>query len=210
MASMRRSSSSGLGGLRVPKNTESPRFMSTGSFDNPTASGVMLSAISTSEGSLHMTKASANHGQLHPHDRALKVALDRSLDLAKVEHGISASWVAEYILKIHPGTLSKYRNVEEPDLLPTRFYPLVAVGTGNTVLMDALASLCEHHGAPSPVPSLASIMATRTGKAMALLFQALQPDSPGGATLVASERADLHPEILRLQQVVDELVEATR
>ena len=73
-----------------------------------------------------------------------------------------------------------------------------------------LPGLYRAHGQPAPVPALASVMATRTGKAMALLFQALQPDSPGGVSLVACERADLHPEMLRLQQVVNELVEATR
>ena len=157
-----------------------------------------------------MTQASIHRGQMHPHDVALKEALDQSLNLAKDEQGISASWVAEYILKIHPGTLSKYRNPDEPDTLPARFYPLVAKATGNTVLLDALASIYRAHGQPAPVPALASVMATRTGKAMALLFQALQPDSPGGVSLVACERSDLHPELLRLQQVVNVLVEATR
>ena len=157
-----------------------------------------------------MTQGIANPGKIHPHDVALSEALDRSLSLAKDQFGISASWIAEYALRVSPGQLSKYRNPEEPDALPARCYPLIAKACQNSVLLDALIAMHQAQSASATLPGLASALSHQSGHALALLFQAIHPDRPGGSEVAPGEAQDLHPEFLKLQQIVGEFVEATR
>jgi hypothetical protein len=159
---------------------------------------------------LKMSQGIPHTGKFHPHAVALSEALDRALSLAKDQFGISAAWVAEYVLKVSPGMLSKYRNPDEPDEMPAKFYPLVSKACQNTVLLDALAAMHSRPQVDSTLPGLASLLSQQSGRAMAMLFQAMSPDSPGGTEVTAAEAPDLHPEFLKLQQIVGEFVEATR
>ena len=153
---------------------------------------------------------SAHSRQIHPHDVALSNALDEALNLAKGQ-GISASWVAEYVLKVSPGQLSKYRNPADPDMLPARAYPLIEQATGNAVLWDALEALRpgrdERHS--RALSALASLLSRKSGNALCLLIQAMSPESPGGAEITAGEIAGCRTALLEMRVLLDELIDGT-
>jgi hypothetical protein len=150
------------------------------------------------------------HRQIHPFSVALSKALDESLDVAKAQ-GISASWVAEYGLKVSAGQLSKYRNPDDPDMLPAHLYPVMEQATGNSILWDALEAMRpgreERHA--RAVGSLMALFARKEGAAMALLIQAMSPDGPGGCDVTADELAEARPALLDLRVLLDELIAGT-
>lgn len=152
---------------------------------------------------------STHHRQIHPHDVALSNALDDCLNAAKAQ-GIAASWVAEYVLRVSPGQLSKYRNPEDPDMLPARAYGLVEQATGNSILWDALASLRpgvqEQHA--RALSSLTALLSRKSGSAICLLIQAMDPDSPGGVEVTPGEIAECRPSLVEMRGLLDELLNA--
>jgi hypothetical protein len=146
--------------------------------------------------------------QLHPQAVALSEALGESLDLAKREDGIAASWVAEYALKCSPGQLSKYRNPDDPDMLPAHLYPALERATGNSILWDALAAMRPGHDTRHARTHtvLASLLSRKSGVAIAHLIQAMAPDSEGGVEITEHELRELRPELLGMRALIDELL----
>lgn len=165
-----------------------------------------------------MSPLSPRHGKPHPHAVALSEALDKDLREA-AEQGISGAWIADYVLRVSPGQLSKYRNPEDPDNLPAHAYPAIHRATGSTHLLRALVAM---HGLELAVPdthpaadpeSLLRLMGSlsRTlGHAVDQILQALDPKSPGGSELTEDERGSIYPEICRLEGQVCRLKEVFR
>ena len=151
---------------------------------------------------------SAQPRQLHPQAVALSEALGESLDVARRENGTSAAWVAEYALKCSPGQLSKYRNPEDPDMLPAHLYGMLEQATGNSILHDALEAMRPGHDArhARAHTALASLLSRKSGAAVAHLIQAMVPDSEGGVEITEGELKDLRPELLAMRALIDELL----
>jgi hypothetical protein len=85
---------------------------------------------------------SSNRGHVHPHLRALSASFDGLLKDAKTL-GVSADWLATYILGCDPATVSKYRSPELPNLPPVETWPRIQEELNN---WDLLRTFAEMHG----------------------------------------------------------------
>lgn len=142
----------------------------------------------------------------NPHSSAIKRVMRLTLETS----GLPQKAVC-LDLDIDSGTLSRYLSDEHPHVLPCDQLPGWVQSTGDAALLRTLAArcgyelapTCDHHAIRATTTRLTGLLAQRSGSTVAHLIEAV-----ADGTITPQEQDSLRPELLRLQSVVNALVDA--
>lgn len=146
---------------------------------------------------------------------AVSSQLDQWLRDIDREEGVSADWIAEYVLGLSGTALSQYRSDDPARNLP---YWAVLKLTRRLERLDFLRSTLSAIGVEvswkdearpahetTDLHTLAGLLALQSGKALQAFIEVTSPNSEGGSSLSHTEHALLSPVVHHLRRLADDL-----